>query len=485
MTISYRFLLRRGTAAALTAANEVPLDGEMVIESDTRKFKFGDGTTAWNSLAYAASGPTLGTGVATFLATPSSANLLAAVTDETGTGALVFGTSPTLTTPTLGAASATSIAAGLGLVGTPAYTFTGDLNTGMWSPAADTLALSTAGSEWVRIDSTGKVGVATTGATADFQVGGLGSSNRSFRLGSSSNVSLDFATNGSSGVNTITATNNASGASLLAFYTATGGTEGERLRIGTTGHTTPGADNTQDFGSGSLRWATIYAGTGTINTSDERCKVLREGGDLSEAEYLAWSAVRAIVYQDKDSFGRKGDAARLHVGYGWQAIRDAFAAQGLDASDYGLWCEDPILAPVEKSCPATRQAMKTVEQPFEEVQIVDGAPKLVRGARMVDQPMFEDVHVIDADTGEPVFFVPPSTAPEAAEPVESVSEPLMARIPVMEDYEETYTEMEPTGETRGALRYQECAVIEAAWLRRQIALVDARVAAIERALAPS
>lgn len=38
----------------------------------------------------------LGTGVATFLATPSSANLLAAVTDETGSGALVFGTAPTL-----------------------------------------------------------------------------------------------------------------------------------------------------------------------------------------------------------------------------------------------------------------------------------------------------------------------------------------------------------------------------------------------------
>ena len=41
----------------------------------------------------------LGAGVATFLATPSSANLLAAVTDETGTGALVFATSPTLVTP--------------------------------------------------------------------------------------------------------------------------------------------------------------------------------------------------------------------------------------------------------------------------------------------------------------------------------------------------------------------------------------------------
>jgi len=45
--------------------------------------------------------PTLGTNVATFLATPSSANLAAAVTDETGSGSLVFASSPTLTSPTL------------------------------------------------------------------------------------------------------------------------------------------------------------------------------------------------------------------------------------------------------------------------------------------------------------------------------------------------------------------------------------------------
>ena len=53
----------------------------------------------------------LGANVATFLATPSSANLRSAVTDETGSGALVFATSPTLVTPTLGAASATSLTA--------------------------------------------------------------------------------------------------------------------------------------------------------------------------------------------------------------------------------------------------------------------------------------------------------------------------------------------------------------------------------------
>ena len=50
----------------------------------------------------------LAANVATFLATPSSANLASAVTDETGSGALVFATSPSITTPTITSASALS-----------------------------------------------------------------------------------------------------------------------------------------------------------------------------------------------------------------------------------------------------------------------------------------------------------------------------------------------------------------------------------------
>ena len=69
----------------------------------------------------------LGANVATFLATPSSANLASAVTGETGSGALVFATSPTLVTPTLGQASATSINAS-GIV-----TATGGFNLGISS----------------------------------------------------------------------------------------------------------------------------------------------------------------------------------------------------------------------------------------------------------------------------------------------------------------------------------------------------------------
>jgi hypothetical protein len=51
----------------------------------------------------------LGTGVATFLGTPSSANLAAAVSDETGTGALVFANSPTLVSPALGTPSSGTV----------------------------------------------------------------------------------------------------------------------------------------------------------------------------------------------------------------------------------------------------------------------------------------------------------------------------------------------------------------------------------------
>ena len=52
----------------------------------------------------------LAANVATFLATPSSANLAAAMTDETGTGANVFANTPTLVTPAIGAATGTSLA---------------------------------------------------------------------------------------------------------------------------------------------------------------------------------------------------------------------------------------------------------------------------------------------------------------------------------------------------------------------------------------
>ena len=52
-TLYRRIQFRRGTSEALAAANEVLLAGELVVETDTGKYKFGDGSTAWNDLNYA------------------------------------------------------------------------------------------------------------------------------------------------------------------------------------------------------------------------------------------------------------------------------------------------------------------------------------------------------------------------------------------------------------------------------------------------
>jgi hypothetical protein len=97
-------------ATALT--NCITRDGQSTpsanLPMNAKKFTgLAAGTSAGDSVRYeqVVLSASLGTNVATFLATPSSANLAAALTDETGSGAAVFATSPTLVTPVLGTPS--------------------------------------------------------------------------------------------------------------------------------------------------------------------------------------------------------------------------------------------------------------------------------------------------------------------------------------------------------------------------------------------
>lgn len=96
-----------GSAVSLGGSVSLPGDIESVTAGTglTGGGSSGAVTLALSTPVSVANGGTgissFGTGIATWLGTPSSANLASAVTDETGSGALVFGTSPTITTPVL------------------------------------------------------------------------------------------------------------------------------------------------------------------------------------------------------------------------------------------------------------------------------------------------------------------------------------------------------------------------------------------------
>ena len=95
-----------GTVQGLSLSGTVTSSGNLTLGGSLSAVDLTSQITGTLPVANGGTGITsLGTGVATFLGTPSSANLASAVTDETGTGSLVFATSPTLVTPALGTPS--------------------------------------------------------------------------------------------------------------------------------------------------------------------------------------------------------------------------------------------------------------------------------------------------------------------------------------------------------------------------------------------
>lgn len=106
MAVVTQIQIRRGTAAQWTSANPTLGSGEFGYETDTGEFKIGDGSTAWNSLGYKASGTvtsiTAGTGLSGGTITTSGTIAIdTATTVDVSTAQTL--TNKTLTSPTLNA----------------------------------------------------------------------------------------------------------------------------------------------------------------------------------------------------------------------------------------------------------------------------------------------------------------------------------------------------------------------------------------------
>ena len=111
-------------------------------------------------------------------------------------------------------------------------------------------------------------------------------------------------------------------------------------RVAPSNNTGGTIDNATTLGWSNRRFTQLFATSSSINTSDENEK--QDIEKLSDAEKKVAVVAKSLIkkYRWKDAVTKKGDDARIHIGLIAQDLEDAFKAEGLDASRYGMFCSD-------------------------------------------------------------------------------------------------------------------------------------------------
>lgn len=230
-----------------------------------------------------------------------------------------------------------------------------------------------------------------------------------------------------------------------------GTSNAERLRITSIGHVLAGTDNALTLGGASNRWAVVYAGTGTINTSGRDAKVLVIGA--SDAEKRAAAQIKALVrkYKFADAVEAKGEAAaRWHFGYIAEDCAAAMEAEGLDPWAYGFMCADPIIEREIYTETATRPKMEEREVTEQRVEVVDGQPVL-KSVTVTDRLAVGAMVAVKNESGETVMV---DTGEKDGEG-NAILAPMQHFVPEMEEYQEERAREVDTGQVRYGLRYAE------------------------------
>lgn len=99
-------------------------------------------------------------------------------------------------------------------------------------------------------------------------------------------------------------------------------------------------DGALDLGEGAKRWQDIFATNATIQTSDGNLK--QDVTDLSVTEKNVAVALKGLIkkFKLKSAVEKKGSEARYHVGVIAQDVEQVFSDNGLNASEYGLFCRN-------------------------------------------------------------------------------------------------------------------------------------------------
>jgi hypothetical protein len=114
-TVNAQGQLTAASSSATTGSGNVVLSTSPTLVTPALGTPTSGTLTSCTGLPISTGVSGLGANVATFLGTPTSANLASAVSDETGSGSLVFATSPTLVTPALGTPSSGTLTSCTGL----------------------------------------------------------------------------------------------------------------------------------------------------------------------------------------------------------------------------------------------------------------------------------------------------------------------------------------------------------------------------------